>query len=194
MRTLVTEIVDAPVQGVRMEATNEIENLYLQQVVPTCRNLIANRYPFGNGAPEVQPADFSAVFGYDGVFDKFFKEQLAGLVDTSASPWTWREGSVNPQRRILDQFEAAKRIREAFFPAGSKDPKLGFYITITDLDAGADRFILQLDGQNFAGDHKSPVKRLGEWPGPVPGQAIASFEARFYDPPTRTAGRGRGSR
>jgi type VI secretion system protein ImpL len=188
MRTLVTEIVDAPVKNVRQEATNEIENLYVQQVVPSCRTLIANRYPFGSGAPEVQLADFGAVFGYDGLFDKFFKEQLAGLVDTSESPWTWREGSVNPQRRILDQFEAAKRIRDAFFPAGSKTPELGFYISVTDLDAGSDRFILQLDGQTFDGKPRTVVKRAGVWPGPVPGQAIASFEARFYDNPTPYGG------
>ena len=185
VRTLVADIVEAPIESIKSDATSEIENRYVQQVVPTCRSLIANRYPFASGAQqEVQLADFAAVFGYDGLFDRFFQENLQTMVETSQSPWTWRPGAVNPQRRILDQFEAARRVRDTFFPVGSKMPEVRFAITIPELDAGASRFILQVDGQNFDRRHREQVRRDGVWPGPTPGQAIASFEARFYDPPT----------
>jgi type VI secretion system protein ImpL len=187
MRDIVTEIVDAPIAVVRAGATRDIETRYLQEIVPQCRTLIANRYPFGN-LQEVQLADFGAVFGFDGLFDKFFRDNLLALVETSRSPWAWKEGSVNPERRILDQFEAARRIRDAFFPAGSKTPEVGFYITVIDLDAGASRFVLQVDGKNFEGRRGELVRRTAVWPGPTPGQAIAAFEALYYDPPTPYGG------
>jgi len=32
--------------------------------------------PFANSPTDVQLADFAAVFGYDGLFDKFFADHL----------------------------------------------------------------------------------------------------------------------
>jgi type VI secretion system protein ImpL len=183
LRTLVSQIAKTPTDVVIAGATDQIVLLYNQQVVPTCRGLIANRYPFANRAlPDVQLADFATVFGYGGLFDKFFTDNLEKQVDTSGSTWTWRPGSVSPTRRLLDQFQAAERLREMFFPTGSKTPEVRFSVTIRDLDAGATRFILQIDGQTFDDAHQAPVKKLAVWPGPTPGQAAVSFESRFYVP------------
>jgi len=189
LRTLVSQIADAPETGVISGATREIEQMYEQQVLPTCRALIANRYPFASPAqPDVQLADFATVFGYDGLFDKFFTDNLEKQVDTSRSPWTWRPGAVNPTRRLLDQFEAAQRLRDMFFPAGSKTPDLRFAVTITDLDSTATRFVLDIAGQTLDEAHRAPVRKPAFWPGPTPGRAAASFESRFFDPPKTFGG------
>ena len=50
---------------------------------------------------------------------------------------------------MLDQFQAARRIRDMFFPPGSKKPDVRFCVTITDLDPARTRFVLQIDGQIF---------------------------------------------
>jgi type VI secretion system protein ImpL len=182
LRTLVTEIAAAPEDSVRSDATDEIEQLYEQQVLPGCRTLIANKYPFASvGMQDVQLADFAQVFAYDGLFDRFFKEHLEKLVDTSRDPWAWRPGAVSPKRRLLDQFQAAQRLRELFFPPGAKNPEVQFTVTMTDLDPNATRFILQIDGQNFDDAHQPPVRKQAVWPGKA-GQVVVAFEGRFFDP------------
>ncbi len=188
-RTLVSQIADALTNRIIEGATHEVERLYEQRVLPACRALIANKYPFASPAqPDVQLADFETVFGYDGIFDKFFTDNLEKQIDTSRSPWTWRPGAVNPGRRLLEQFQAAQRIRDMFFAAGSKTTDLRFSVMITDLDSVATRFVLELDGQIFDDKHQPPVKKPARWPGSTNGRVAAAFESRFYDPPKTYGG------
>jgi type VI secretion system protein ImpL len=125
------------------------------------------------------------VFGFDGLFDKFFNDHLAKQIDTSGATWTWRPGSVNPSQRLLEQFQAARRLRDMFFPAGSKAPSVKFYVTFSDLDSSASRAVLTIDGQNTDDKH---AKQEVMWPGPNPGSASSAFEARYFDPPKRYGG------
>ena len=92
-------------------------------VQPPCRTAIAGKYPFANSAVDVQPGDFGAVFGFDGVFDKFFSEHLAKQVDTSGQTWTWRPGAITPSHDLLPQFQAAQQLRDMFFQPGSRRPR-----------------------------------------------------------------------
>jgi type VI secretion system protein ImpL len=182
---LVSEIADAPETNVIRGATGEVEEVYTQQVVPTCNNLIANRYPFASAHADVQLTDFATVFGYDGLFDKFFADYLEKQVDTTGPVWTWRPGSVDPSHRLLEQMQQARRIRDMFFSPGSKTPEVKFHVTFSDLDANAQRFILTIDGQNTDDKHQ---KQLVTWPGPVPGHATSAFESRYFDPTTAYGG------
>jgi type VI secretion system protein ImpL len=183
-RGLVSQIAQAPEEAVNVSATQQIEELYDQQVLPACRSLVASKYPFANSPADVQLADFSSVFGYDGLFDKFFADHLAKQVDTSGPVWTWRPGAVSPSRHLLQQFQVAQRIRDMFFSPGAKAPEVKFFVTFSDLDSSAERFVLQVDGQNMDDKHlKQPVT----WPGPTPGHAASTFESRYYDP-TKTYG------
>ena len=187
LRNVVSDIVEAPVAVVSSEATDKIDALY-DQVVRGCHGVIDGRYPFSSAQQEVVVAAFGDVFGYGGLYDKFFTDHLAKYVDASQTPWTWRPGSVNPKRPILEQVQSALRIRDMFFNPGSKSPEVQYAVTISDLDAATSRFVLQVDGLIFDGKPQSPVKRQGKWPGPMPGQAQASFEGRYYSPPTTYGG------
>jgi type VI secretion system protein ImpL len=122
-------------------------------------------------------ADFGRLFGYDGVFDAFFKDNMEKLVDSSESPWTWRQGGVKPPG-MLARFEMARRVRETFFRPGTQSPALRFTVTLTDLDPSATRFILEIDGQRFDVGHSAPRKNAVAWPGSSTGEAIATFEDR----------------
>ena len=184
LRTLVSQVVDTNGNDIIADATQQLEELYDKRIVPTCTSLIANKYPFASSQTDVQLTDFGAVFGYDGLFDKFFAEPLDKQVDTSGPEWAWRPGSVAPSRHLLDQFQAARRVRDMFFTPGSKMPELKFFVTFSDLDPNAQRFVLQIDGQNLDDKH---LKQQVAWPGPVPGHAASTFESRYFDP-TKTYG------
>ena len=47
-----------------------------------------------------------------------------------------------------------------------------------DLDAGATRFVIEIDGQRFDVGHSAPRKYPVQWPGSSTGDAIATFEDR----------------
>jgi len=177
---IVTEIAENPVANVVGDVRGKIEEVYTQRIVQACTNLIGNRYPFATTSAEVQLADFGTVFGYDGLFDRFFNDYLDKLVDTTGSVWVWREGSVNMSPRLLDQLQQARRIRDMFFNATSKAPEVKFFVSFSELDPSAQRAILQIDGVNVDDKHG---RQSVTWPGTPPGAANLAFEARYFDQP-----------
>ena len=179
LRRLVSDIADTTGGTVISGATSVIEELYVQQVQPACRSRIEGKYPFANSRTDVQLSDFGAVFGYDGLFDKFFTEHLAKQVDTAGARWTWRPGSIEPSHDLLEQFQAAQQIRDMFFQPGAKTPEVKFFVSISDLDRTAKRFVLRIDGKNY--DDKNG-KQPAVWPASAPGEASSAFEGDFFDP------------
>jgi len=177
---IVNEIAENPVENVKGDVRSKIQEVYSQRIVPACVNLIGNRYPFGGTSSEVQLTDFGSVFGFDGLFDRFFVEYLDKQVDTTASVWAWREGSVNMSTRLLDQFQQARQIRDMFFNPGSKTPDVKFFVTFSELDPTAQRAILTIDG-TIVDDKRG--RQAVTWPGNPGGGASAAFESRYYDQP-----------
>jgi type VI secretion system protein ImpL len=171
------------------QARGELDQRYRQEVVKACQEIVAGRYPFTAGsAVDVPPADFGRLFGTGGIFDVFFKENLAPLVDTTRSPWVWRAGGSGPagaSTAMLRQFETVQAIRENYFgPSGQLEQQ--FTLTPGDLDAAATRFTLELDGQTLDYRH-GPVRSVPvHWPGPSPGAAVVTFEDRSGSKPGAT--------
>jgi type VI secretion system protein ImpL len=167
------------------QARGELENRYRVQVLNECSSILSGRYPFDpRSAIDVPMADFGRLFGASGVFDTFFKENLAPLVDTSRIPWRWRPGTSGPPA-MLRQFEAAQRIRDQFFPPGNQLPQVRFNVTPAFLDAASSRFVLELDGQTIEYRHGPERSSPAVWPGPAPGVAAFSFEGRGGDRPNQ---------
>ena len=68
-------------------AASELEKRYRQEILGECNQILADRYPFTpNSSNDLPLCDFSRLFNYGGVFDKFFNENLDPLVDRSQSP------------------------------------------------------------------------------------------------------------
>jgi type VI secretion system protein ImpL len=164
------------------EARGELDQRYRQQVVKPCEDVVSGRYPFnGQSGIDVPLADFGGLFGAGGVFETFFKENLAPLVDTSRSPWSWRSGASGPvgaSASILGQFEAAARIRQEYFGPSGQAPDQHFTLITGDLDTGATRFTLELDGQTLDYRFGPPRTLPVSWPGPSPGAATVTIEER----------------
>lgn len=165
------------------QARVDLARRYNQQVLRECRELIEGRYPVNRAsAADVPLADFGRVFGPSGVFDKFFRENLEPLVDTSRVPWRWREGAapIGGSGALLRQFQLVQRIRAMYFPqeGGSsqgQSPATRFFLTPDRLDASVTRFTLDVDGQAFEYRHGPPSSRPMSWPGEG-GRAAFGFE------------------
>ena len=160
-------------------AHSDLTNRYQTQVVSQCRELVGTRYPFTpSSANDVTLEDFARVFGTGGLFDAFFQQNLAPLVDTSKSGWRWKEGaeSVGGSDTLLGQFQSAERIRQVFFKPGGQTPEVHFNVAPDDLDQDVDRFRLEIDGQAFEYRHGPPRVVSMAWPGGPVGAAVATFE------------------
>jgi type VI secretion system protein ImpL len=163
---------------VKGSASDELGRKYEEFVARECRGLIEGRYPFNRaGATDVPLDDFGHLFADGGTFDKFFRENLAPLVDTSTTPWRFREGAAQPSgaRGLLPQFQAAREIREIFLKNGSK-PEVRFNLTPDLLDAAVSRFSLEIDGQSLEYRHGQVQSQSFVWPGNGAGRAAITFD------------------
>jgi type VI secretion system protein ImpL len=159
-------------------ASSELEKRYQREVLQPCNAVLADRYPFTvTSSRELPTVDFARLFAYGGLFDRFFAENLEGVVDTSQASWTWRPGSVAGSRDMLETFEAAQRIRELFFRRGTVAPDVRFTVNTAAIGPAFPQFVLEIDGQFF--DSRAPRQILqAVWPGPTPGRASARIQTR----------------
>ena len=178
VRDVVAKIGNNASSTVADVASDDLESRYRREVLAECNQVVTGRYPFASGANDVPLADFGRLFGNGGVFDTFFKTNMEDFVDTEQSQWTWKPGAVTSSRSMLERFQAASRLRDTFFRAGTQLPSLRFNVTLTDLDGAATRFILQIDGQRFDVGHEAPHRTAVAWPASDPGEAISTFEDR----------------
>jgi type VI secretion system protein ImpL len=159
------------------QASEELGRRYETEVAGECRQLIANRYPFAAGSGEVALADFARMFAPGGVYEKFFNDHLAQLVDTTRDPWRWKEGAVGiGSNDMLVRFQHVDRIRQVFFRPGSQLPEVRFSLTPDSLDAAVRRLAIDIDGQSVDYRHGPTRSQSLTWPGPAPGQASVLFE------------------
>jgi type VI secretion system protein ImpL len=189
LRTLIAGIGNTTQGDVIAGATGEVEQRYRQEVVPACRQLVEGRYPFSNNdnKREMTLAEFGTVFGYEGLFDKFLTDNMLDKqIDMSGPQWGLLPGSVRLSQSVLDQFQAARRLRDMFFTKGSQTPALAFSVTLGNLDPTAKRFVLRIDGQISEATPGAAKLFQLKWPGPISGEAVATFEERYLDPPTVT--------
>jgi type VI secretion system protein ImpL len=172
----------------KAEAGGELSRRYQTEVASECQQLIAGRYPFvARSTSEVALADFGRVFGPGGVFDTFFKERMAPLVDTSTSPWRWKQGAAGiGSGTSLTQFQTADRIRQIYFPPGSQLPTMHFNLAPESLDSAVPRLAIDIDGQSIEYRHGPIRSQPIAWPGPSPGQVTVLFEESGGGGPNRS--------
>jgi type VI secretion system protein ImpL len=172
------------------QVSTELNDRLSQEVAGDCKAITSGRYPFvRSSGNDVPTGDFGRLFGYGGELDAFFRENLASLVDQSRSTWRWREvgeQQVGMSPGVLSSFQAAARVREAFFPPGGQMPQVRFTLNADSMDSDIVRFVLELDGQRFEYRHDPPQPFSATWPGPSPGVASVRFEDRTGRGPSQS--------
>jgi type VI secretion system protein ImpL len=175
----VTDVGAKALAAVKGAASGELGRKYDEYVAKECRELIEGRYPFNrSSAIDVPLDDFAHLFADGGTFDKFFRENLAPLIDTSRSPWQWKEGAAQPSgaHGLLQQFQSVQLIRELYFRTGTK-PEVRFNMTPDSLDASVSRFSVDVDNQLLEYRH-GPLQSLTfAWPGNGAGHTAVAFDA-----------------
>jgi len=72
--------------------------------------------------------------------------------------------------------EAADRIRQQFFRAGSAEPEVKFTLMPESLDAGVNRFVLEAGGQRYEYAHGPQLRWTVRWPSEAAEQIVATFD------------------
>lgn len=169
LRSVVQTLADVSARlagGAIVANTNEAIQT---QVGDFCRQAIAGRYPLVRSSTrDATQDDFATLFAPGGKMDQFFQQNLAPLVDTSTTPWSFRR--INDVAiggpAALVQFQRAQKIREVFFPTGGRTPGLKLEFKPIEMDATIDQFILDVDGQLVRYSHGPQVPQSVVWPGP----------------------------
>jgi type VI secretion system protein ImpL len=173
--------VKVQTEEAEIERLRTIRTLFNEQVLPECNRIVAGRYPFTQGSDQDVPLlDFATLFGPGGVFDGFYKTHLEALTDTTRTPWRWQAGAASQVLTpgMLRTVEDANELREVFFQGGAKLPQMQYTAMVGDIDRGATRFTLDIEGQVL--DSQLEKRPWGiKWPGPKAGFVQAAFDGRF---------------
>jgi type VI secretion system protein ImpL len=134
-----------------------------------CHRRIDGRFPFfRDSSTDVGLDDFANLFRPNGVFDDYFRKNLADKVNMSTTrPWTLKEGSGMTASSLpsLATFKQAAEIRDAFFASGGGEPSFQVDIRVKALDPAVKEAVLSVDGQPFSFSTASPGPRTIKWPG-----------------------------
>ena len=120
-----------------------------------CRQAIAGRYPLVRAsAQDVTPDDFGKFFGPTGLVDDFFQKNLLQYVDMGGAQWKWRATANNASlgigQEVLDSFQRAARVRDAWFANGGRVASIRFELKPRAVDPALSKLTLDIDGQVLA--------------------------------------------
>ena len=138
-----------------------------------CNKAITGRYPFTkSSARDVTQDDFARLFASGGLIDEFFQKNLLQYVDTSARPWSFRQGddastgdASGAPSSALEEFHRAQIIRDVFFLGGSRTPSMRIEFKPLEMDSSITQFLLDVDGQLVKYSHGPQVPMPVQWPG-----------------------------
>ncbi|MEL6678715.1 MAG: type VI secretion system membrane subunit TssM [Pseudomonadota bacterium] len=132
-----------------------------------CEQNITSAYPFGSRARGLSLDNFAAFFGPGGDMDRFFQEHLEPHVIRTGRGLAVDPNSALAERispTTLRQFDHAQRIRDAYFPGGSRTPSVEIIITHVDSSSTVENAILSINDQ-IVSTAKGDRPRTVQWPG-----------------------------
>lgn len=164
VRQQVKSMADQTAQVLVVEALRELERRWDADVYSFFQQRLAGRYPFVVQAPDASLDDFVAFFGPKGRLQQFQEQYLAIFIkDNLDALYTADRSGYLIRTEVMQQLEAADRIRETFFDhRGSLSVQ--FSIEPLGLSANQRTSLLDLDGQLISYTH-GPSRIAGViWP------------------------------
>lgn len=152
-------------------AVSQISQALTDQVIRECQQIATNRYPFIRSSErEIPAADFAKLFAPNGVFDRFFAQNLAARTDRSRPQWAWRaddQVARGLSAATLREFQRAAEIRDAFFSTGGNMPLVTFAVAPLTLSGDAVRAKLDVNGSAVVTQQGVNTPSTVTWPGPA---------------------------
>lgn len=129
---------------------------------------ISNKFPLSSSPRRsIALGDFAEFFGPDGTLDSFFKKNLSTRIDRSSGEWKSVSHLGAPLKpEVIQQFQRAKKIRDAFFPNGERLPSMDFTIQPFDVSDDVQTLKLTIDGVDIAHQAGASIRpQKMKWPG-----------------------------
>jgi type VI secretion system protein ImpL len=154
-------------QGLGDRALEFLNDEWRSTVWEDYRRGLQGKYPLARRSDtDATLKDFGNFFGPGGSVDRFFREYLKDLVDTSHQIWRLPPNSpIHLSRESLVMLQRASVIQEAFFTTQDKVPLVKFALKPISMDVSIDDFYLDIDGQTFRYDHSATKVTSATWPG-----------------------------
>ncbi len=136
-----------------------------------CQQAIAGRYPLIKSSHnDITPEDLARMFAPGiGLMDTFFRDNLAGKVDTTQAQWRISSGidgkTLPGSESMLRPFHQAQSIRDAFFTNGATSPSYRVTVHTVQMDNDILSMTLDVDGQFLRFSHGPQAQQLFSWPG-----------------------------
>lgn len=149
----------------------QIVKEWREQLYPVAQRLEAG-YPFtGEGASSV--SDLARYLNpVDGQFTVFFNNRLASSFDDVEGEWKQKEtGAFKFSPEFIAYLNNARRLREALFPTGGKQPDASYDVTLQPV-TGAD-VLLEIDGTRVESRGTSPASAKFVFPARAGGASGA---------------------
>ncbi len=127
-------------------ASGAVTDAYAQSVLPACRGVAQEHYPFFAGAPDAPMAETLRVFGMGGVFDSFVQQRLASMIETGGAVWRWRDGdpvaaALNPATpEALARTVELRDLLAGGLPIKVAVARFGQGVTTVELSSGGTRY------------------------------------------------------
>ncbi|UXT82621.1 type VI secretion system membrane subunit TssM [Agrobacterium tumefaciens] len=148
-------------------ARSRIAELWASDSASLCSSIVTGRYPFDRtSARDVAIADFTRLFGPEGVFQSFFKQRMEPFVDKTTTPWSWKGtfGAAGLPSSAVAQFENADKISRAFFPNGSETPAVSINVKPVSLTNASSAVMLEIEGERMVYYHGPIQAKSITWP------------------------------
>lgn len=169
----VKKLADQTAQVLVVEALRELEKRWETDVYSFYRQRLAGRYPFVANGADASLEDFEAFFGPQGRLRQFQDRYLkVFLEDNLDALYSQSQGSYLVRPDVMEQLDAAERIRETFF---NNRGNLSVQFTVEPLGLSATQrtSVLGLDGQLVPYSH-GPSAAIGLiWPNTL-GEQVES--------------------
>lgn len=173
MNQQVKKLADQTAQVLMVEALRELEKLWYTDVYRFYQQRLAGRYPFNPAGSDASLEDFEAFFGPTGRLQQFHDQYLKTFIrDNLDALYSDSRGGYLIRNEVLEQMQAAERIRETFF---NNQGALGVQFSLEPLGLSGNKrsSVLGLDGQLISYSH-GPGNRIGLiWPNTL-GESIGS--------------------
>lgn len=157
-------------------ASGAVGDAYAQAVLPACREVAQEHYPFFSGAADAPMVDALRVFAMGGVFDGFVQQRLMPMIDTSGAVWRWKDGdpvaaALNPS--TPETLARAVQLRDLLaggLPIKVSVASFGTDVAVVEVASGGTRY-------RFTPQSNQPKPLLWSATGSLPEASVVLYRS-----------------